>query len=256
MKGIIRMLVLLPPSETKRIGGTGAALDLDALALPQLAPERRAAVAALVALSADPGTAARVLKLSARQLGEVAVNAALPTAPTMPAIDRYTGVLFDALDASTLEPAARGWIGEHVLIQSAPFGPVGALDAIPAYRLAAGAALPGIPPLRRHWAAASTAALAATDAPFLLDLRSEAYVALAPAPASIPSAFVRVVTAGADGTVRALNHFNKHAKGELVRAMARSVAEITSREDFLSWATSAGWEVRDGDKAGELQIVV
>lgn len=250
------MLVLLPPSETKRAGGTGSPLDLGALALPQLTDERRTAVAALVSLSADPEAAARVLKLSVRQAGEVAVNAALPAAPTMPAIDRYTGVLYDALDAATLEPAARGWTGEHVLIQSAPFGPVGALDAIPAYRLAAGTALPGIPPLRRHWAAPSTAALAATDAPFVLDLRSEAYVALAPVPASIPSAFVRVVTAGADGTVRALNHFNKHAKGELVRAMARSVAEVTSRADFLAWAADAGWDARDGEVAGELRIVV
>jgi hypothetical protein len=47
------------------------------------------------------------------------------------------------------------------MIHSAPFGPVGALDAIPAYRLAAGTTLPGLPPLRRLWADAVTDALAA-----------------------------------------------------------------------------------------------
>ena len=254
------MLVLLPPSETKRAGGSGAPLDIAALALPQLADQRRAAVGALVGLSADADAAARVLKLGARQLGEIAVNAQLATSPTMPAVDRYTGVLFDALDAASLDASARGWLGRHVLIQSAPFGPVGALDPIPAYRLAAGTALPGIPPLRRHWAAASTAALASLDADFVLDLRSEAYVALAPVPGERSAAFVRVVTAGEDGTVRALNHFNKHAKGDLVRALARSGAEAGSREEFLAWAEASGWTVRSGAgagaNAGELELVV
>ncbi|MFS0712504.1 peroxide stress protein YaaA [Microbacterium sp. 2P01SA-2] len=250
------MLVLLPPSETKRAGGTGAPLDVEALALPQLAPERRAAVDALVELSRDPETAARVLKLGSRQRGEIAVNAELRTAPTMPAVDRYTGVLFDALDAASLDSAARAWLGEHVLIQSAPFGPVAALDPIPAYRLSAGTALPGIPPLRRHWAAVSTAALGAMPVPFVLDLRSEAYVALAPVPATLPSAFVRVVSAGPDGTVRALNHFNKHAKGDLTRALARSAAAVGSRADLVAWADANGWVLREASGTSELELIV
>jgi len=249
------MLVLLPPSETKRPGGSGAPLELAGLALPQLLPERRVVVSALVALSADPDAAARVLKLSERQRDDIARNAALWSSPTMPAVDRYTGVLFDALAAGSLDAQARRWLGAHVLIQSAPFGPVGALDAIPAYRLAAGTAVPGAPPLRRHWAGAAAAALEGLGASFVLDLRSEAYVALAPVPASVSSSFVRVVTAGDDGTVRALNHFNKHAKGELVRALAQARPRIASRAGFVRWADAAGWTVRDGDE-GELHLVV
>ncbi|QLD12676.1 YaaA family protein [Microbacterium oleivorans] len=250
------MLVLLPPSETKRSGGAGEPLDLTRLALPQLLPERRVVVDALVKLSADTETAVRVLKLSARQHDDIARNAELKSAPTMAAVDRYTGVLFDALGADSLDAPARRWLGAHALIQSAPFGPIGALDPIPAYRLAAGTAVPGAPPLRRHWAAAASAALEALDAPFVLDLRSEAYVALAPLPATTPSAFVRVVTAAGDGTVRALNHFNKHAKGELVRALAQARPRIASRSGFVRWADAAGWAVRDAGGAGEVQLVV
>src|SRR3546814_288494 len=146
------MLILLPPSETKRPGGRGTAFDLDALALPQLRAQRSALIDALVALSGDEDEAARVLKLSERQRGEIAVNAALRESPTLPAVDRYTGVLYDALGAGTLDATSRRWLGTHVLIHSAPFGPVGALDRIPAYRLSSGAVLPGVPPLRRHWA--------------------------------------------------------------------------------------------------------
>ena len=249
------MLILLPPSETKRAGGRSRSLEVRTLALPELAPAREAAIDALVALSRDEDEAARVLKLSARQRGEIADNAALRTAPTMPAVDRYTGVLFDALDAATLPAAARRWLGAHVMIHSAPFGPVGALDPIPAYRLAAGTALPGIPPLKRHWSDAVGAALHAASPSFVLDLRSEAYAALGPVPAGIASVYLRVVTAGEDGTVRALNHFNKHAKGSLVRDLAESRPRISSVSALLRWASGRGHEMRSNG-AGEIELVV
>lgn len=107
-------------------------------------------------------------------------------------------------------------------------------------------ALPGIPPLRRVWADAVTAALADEAPSFVLDLRSEAYVALGPVPSGTAHAYVRVVTAGPDGAVRALNHFNKHAKGALVRALATSRPRVASRAGLLRWASSAGWTLREG----------
>lgn len=249
------MLILLPPSETKRSGGRARPLDVASLALPELSASREAVVDALAALSADQERAMRVLKLSPRQHGEIADNATLRTARTLPAVDRYTGVLFDALDAGTLDAAARRWLGAHVLIHSAPFGPVGALDPIPAYRLAAGTALPGIPPLRRHWADEVTAALRAAAPSFVLDLRSEAYAALGPVPGEVPSAYLRVVTVGENGAVRALNHFNKHGKGALVRRLAQSRPRIATREALMRWAATAGVVLRDG-ASGEIELVV
>lgn len=249
------MLVLLPPSETKRPAGDGAPIDLGALALPSLRPQREEVVDALVALSADEEASVRVLKLSARRRHEVADNAALRSAPTLPAVDRYTGVLFDALDAETLDASARSWLGAHVLIHSAPFGPVGALDGIPVYRLAASTSLPGAPSPRRIWRDAVSAAIRDVTPGFVLDLRSEAYAALGPVPADVDGAYVRVVSAGADGTVRALNHFNKRAKGELTRALASTRADIASRADLLDWARSSGIVVRVG-AAGEVELLV
>jgi cytoplasmic iron level regulating protein YaaA (DUF328/UPF0246 family) len=238
------MLILLPPSETKRPGGSSRALDLDALAMSELEPQRRAVVEALVQLSTDAEAAARVLKLGARQLADVEANRRLLTSPTRPAIERYTGVLYDALSVSTLDPASRRWLGGHVMIHSAPFGPVGALDAIPTYRLGAGISLPGMPTLRRLWADAVTRSLARAAPPFVLDLRSEAHVALGPVPAEVPSAYVRVVSEGKDGAVRALNHFNKHAKGELVRRLAQERPRVRSARSLLAWAHAAGVALR------------
>ena len=249
------MKILLPPSETKRPGGTGAPLDLRGLALPELHDERSAVVDALVDLAGDEDAARSVLKLSARQLGDIEHNRMLRRAATMPAVDRYTGVLFDALDAVTLSTASRRWLGAHVWIHSAPLGPLGALDAIPAYRLAAGTSLPGLPALRRHWADATQRAIAQAAPPFVLDLRSEAYVALGPVPASVPSAYVRVVTDD-DGGSRALNHFNKKSKGLLVRALAEDRPRIGSLRSLRSWAQKNEVVLRDAESPGVWELVV
>lgn len=247
------MLILLPPSETKRDGGSGPALDLASLTLASLRPERESVVSALEALSTDAAAASRVLGLGATQQGEIARNAQLRTAATMPAVDRYTGVLYDALDAASLDAPARRWVGSHVMIHSAPFGPVGAMDRIPGYRLGAGVSVPGVPPLRRLWAGAVSAALAEASPRFVLDLRSEAYVALGPVPASIPSVYVRIVSAGADGVVRALNHFNKRTKGVMVRKLALSRPRIGTRASLCRWLDEAGAAWRDG-APGEIEL--
>lgn len=246
------MKILLPPSETKRPGGNGAPLRFDALALPALAPQRAAVLDALVALAQDPAEARRVLKLSDRQLGDIEHNRTLRTAPTMPAVDRYTGVLYDGLDAATLSSVSRQWLARHVWVHAAPFGPIGALDGIPSYRLAAGASLPGVAALRRHWADAVTAAVAHESPPFVLDLRSEAYVALGPVPASVPSAYVRVVT----DQGRALNHFNKKAKGELVRALAQDRPRVRSATSLREWADAKALTLRSTERPGVLELVV
>ncbi|EYT59562.1 MULTISPECIES: YaaA family protein [Microbacterium] len=246
------MKILLPPSETKHEGGDGSPLDLDSLVLPSLNERRSAVLEALIDLASDEEAARRVLKLSERQRGDIAHNRALRSSPTMPAIDRYTGVLFDALDARSLSAVSRRWLGEHVWIHSAPLGPVGALDALPAYRLAAGTSLPGLPALRRHWAEATSAAIAEADPSFVLDLRSEAYVALGPVPGSVSSAYVRVVTAHG----RALNHFNKKSKGLLVRAIAEDRPRVSSLRGLRAWAQKRGIVFRDGAEPGTLELVV
>lgn len=247
------MLILLPPSETKRPGGSGRPLELAALALPELAPQREQVLSALEELSTDAEASARVLKLGVTQVHEVEQNARVRTAPAMPAVDRYTGVLYDALDAASLDASARSWLSRHVLIHSAVLGPVGALDRIPPYRLGAAASLPGIPPLRRLWSGAVSDALAGSGAPFVLDLRSEAYAALGAVPDAVASAYVRVVAEGEGGAVRALNHFNKHAKGALVRRLAVERPRIRSRDGFVRWADAAGLRVREG-APGELEL--
>jgi len=245
------MLILLPPSETKRDGGEGAPLNIAGLSFAAtLSATRKRVVSATVALAMHPTESAKVLKLSPKQMFEVDRNRAILTAPTMPAIDRYTGVLFEALSAGTLPHASRAFLGSHAFIQSALLGPIGGLDLIPAYRLSFDSRLPKLEgsPLKKVWAAPASKALGEAmttraGGHLVLDLRSEGYADLAPLPVGDNVYYVRVVTRGADGAVRALNHFNKKGKGEFVRALAIDAAvtaPIDSLEALLAWALTAG----------------
>lgn len=249
------MLLLLPPSETKRPGGDpGTVLDLEALSFPQLTPARRAALAGVRRLSSNLRTAAVALGLGPRSTAEAALNRELRTSPTMPVIDRFDGVLYDALDAGSLPDDARRFAAEHVAVHSALFGPVGALDPVPAYRLSAGTPLPGGPSLRAIWRDRAAAALAARPG-LLLDLRSEAYAALGPLPPRRDAVFLRVVTAGDDGPRRALNHFNKHAKGEFTRRILLAGVTLPDVAALLDWAAADGIRLEPG-APGELDLVV
>ncbi|NYD65751.1 YaaA family protein [Agromyces atrinae] len=248
------MLILLPPSETKRDGGGAPRLDVTSLAFPRLAPERRVVVKALRELARDDDESARALKLGPQQSHELARNRSFTTSPTMPAIDRFTGVLFDGLEAHTLTEAERSFAGEHVLIHSALLGPVSALDSVPAYRLSHNSRLPGVS-LRSHWAAPVAAQIAAHDG-LVLDLRSEGYAALGPRPKRDDSVFVRVVSEGDDGRRRALNHFNKKAKGEFTRAVLQQGAAFDTVDDAIDGARSVGWRLERSSDPGELELVV
>lgn len=246
---------LLPPSETKRDGGApGSWLDLAALSFPELADARRDVLDGLETLLADDVAAARALKLSARAAErELARDRAVRSSPTLPAMDRYTGVLYDALDARSLSRAARTRAERHVLVHSALLGLVGAADAIPAYRLSHDSRLPG-QPLKRRWSTANAAVLAAIDGP-ILDLRSEGYAALGPLPERDDARFVRVVSIGDDGAVRALNHFNKRGKGAFLRALLERGPVPRSIGGVMAAATEVGWPMRPG-APGELELIV
>ncbi|MDO9398092.1 MAG: peroxide stress protein YaaA [Herbiconiux sp.] len=234
------MLILLPPSETKRDGGDGPPLDHAGLAHPRLSPTRRALVRRVAALARTPDEMMSRLKLGPKLAFEVERNRQLAKAPTMPAMDRYTGVLYEALDAASLEPAARAFAASHVRIHSALFGLVGAADLIPAYRLSHDSRLDA-PTVKATWAAAVTKELKAHRDELVLDLRSEAYVHLGPVPAEVANGyFLRVVTAGPDGSMRALNHFNKKGKGELVRALVEQGTDFATVDELIAWGDSSG----------------
>ena len=245
------MLVLLPPSETKRAGGVGSPLDLGALSFPELTDVRARLVEALVALAADPPAARAALGLSEAQDDEIARNAGLAGSPALPAIERYTGVLYDTLAVGTLTRAQRRRADARLAVGSALFGLVRATDRIPAYRLSAGSALPGLPTLRAVWRPALEPVVTGID-DLVVDLRSGAYAALAPVPGAVT---VRVETERPDGSRAVVSHFSKAHKGRLARILATTTAEPADVGRLRALLRRAGERVEHDGGSG-LTLVV
>jgi cytoplasmic iron level regulating protein YaaA (DUF328/UPF0246 family) len=245
------VLVLLPPSETKSDGGRGAPLDLGELAMPKLTEIREMLVQALVDLAADPEAAGAALGLSAGQLHEIDRNATLWTAPTTPALRRYTGVLYDALDANGFTRVQRDKAYARLAIGSALFGAVRAGDPIPAYRLSGGSKLPGFGTLASMWRPELPAALVAeADDGLVVDLRSGVYQQLGKLPDAV---IATVLTEAADGSRSVVSHFNKHHKGLLARALVVSRAEPDSIDGVARVASKAGLRV---ELVSERELVI
>lgn len=239
------MIVLLPPSETKRAGGDGQRLRLEALGSPQLTELRAALVDELVALAADRDASRRALALSATQDAEIDRNALLRSAPTAPAINRYTGVLYEALDIGSLRGAAAARAAARLAVGSALFGLLRATDPVPAYRLSATSKLPGRPSLAQRWRPVLEPVLAEiAAAELIVDLRSGSYAALAKIPGAIR---VDVVAEHPDGRRASVSHFNKAHKGRLARALATTRSDPTDAAAVAAVARRAGMRVeREG----------
>jgi hypothetical protein len=246
------MLVLLPPSETKIDGGDGPPLRLEALSHPALDAVRKMLVDELVELAADPAGSRTALGLSPAQDAEIARNAALRTSPTMPALHRYTGVLYDALDVRSLRGAAAARAAARLAVGSALFGLLRASDPVPAYRLSAGSALPGGGTLAARWKPALEPELAAVaEQELVVDLRSGSYAALGRVPGAVS---VNVLAERPDGTRSVVSHFNKAHKGRLARVLAGSRAEPSDAAGVAAIARRAGMRVERRDRS--LEIIV
>ncbi|WP_104524342.1 peroxide stress protein YaaA [Blastococcus atacamensis] len=245
------MLVLLPPSESKAPGGDGAPLDLGALSAPELTGVRTRIAESLVELAGDVPASRAALGISPQQDEEIARNAALFTAGTLPAVQRYTGVLYDALDVGSLTRAQRARADQRLAVGSALFGLVTADDPIPAYRLSAGSALPGLPSLRTLWKPVLGPVLGAVG-DLVVDLRSGSYAALAPAPDAVT---VSVLSERPDGTRAVVSHFNKAHKGRLARLLATTRAEPPDVRRLRSLLGRAGLHV-EHDGGSALTLVV
>ena len=244
------MLIVLPPSETKAGGGRGAPLDLDALSLPTLTPIRRKLAEAIVSLADDHDASRKALGLGASATPEIERNAQLWTSPTRPAIERYTGVLFDALDYPSLSRAGKNKAIDRLAVGSALFGVVRAGDLIPAYRLSAGSKIPGFRTLAAEWKPALPEALAALGEDVVIDLRSGGYQQLGPVPDAIT---VTVLTEGPDGTRTVVSHFNKHHKGMVARSLIRSRKQVRDINSLAAIVADGG---QRAEVASERELIV
>ncbi|MCP2354042.1 cytoplasmic iron level regulating protein YaaA (DUF328/UPF0246 family) [Nonomuraea thailandensis] len=226
------MLILLPPSEGKASEGSGP--PVGELSFPALDKPRTRVLNALIRASRRRD-ALDVLGLTPGLAGELARNAALKTAPTLPAAALYTGVLYDNLGLDTLDEEARRRAEESLLIFSGLWGVVKITDWIPPYRLSMGVTLPPVGGLAAFWRPKVTKELDRVPG-LVVDLRSATYAgAWQPGSRSVA---VRVFR---DGKV--VSHMAKATRGEIARALLRQDAAPASPDELAKTLDELGYTV-------------
>ncbi|MFI7130530.1 YaaA family protein [Nonomuraea sp. NPDC050153] len=226
------MLILLPPSEGKAPEGSGP--PVGELSFPALDKARKRVLNALVRAS-KRRDALDVLGLTPGLAGELAKNTALKTAPTLPAADLYTGVLYDNLGLGTLDDEARRRAEESVLIFSGLWGVVRITDLIPPYRLSMGVNLPSLGGLAAFWRPLIAKELD-RDSGLVVDLRSATYAsAWQPGERSVT---VRVFR---DGKV--VSHMAKATRGEIARALLRHDTAPATPDELAKTLDALGYTI-------------
>lgn len=241
------MLILLPPSEAKTSPQSGSTLDLRTLFAPQLSDARQTVISSLMQLG-EGDVAAQVLRLGKRSATQAQTNTRLTTSPCIPAIELYTGVLYDHLSPGTLDQDSRARLEQTTWISSALFGVLRPSDEIPDHRLAMAVALPGIGALAPWWRRHLVTITSQTAGQVVVDCRSGSYRSAMPIPKA-NRLEITVVRQGSRGRTT-VSHMAKKWRGMLVRHLVEDTTLSTHAEldQVLSAIESVGQV--SGDQIG------
>jgi uncharacterized protein len=241
--------LLLPPSEAKVTGGRGRPLRHRPAPDAALGATRLEVATALGRLVAGaPEVAARALLLPAGVAAEaLALDAAVLDSPTVPALRRYAGVVYDGLDYARMDAGQQRIAGRSILIFSGLLGVVRGTEAVPAYRVPAKATLPGLGVVATHWRPVLAEYLPThLRSGLVVDLRSSDYAAMWRPDRRVAERVVtvRVLSPAPRGGYAVISYASKLAKGHLAAALIRRQAgggPVERPADVAAaWAESGG----------------
>jgi cytoplasmic iron level regulating protein YaaA (DUF328/UPF0246 family) len=220
------MFLLLPPSEGKALGGeprTKWAPGQGAFGRT-LGPKRREIVDALAAAGGGDGA---LLGVKGGHLDRARhANASLKGSPTLPAARRYTGVVWDHLDLSSLPAKQRANALERIIVPSGLMGAVLASDPVPDYRLKMGARLAPFGTLSKWWLdSVSNAINSHCAGQIMIDLLPNEHRAAFCVDSDALHLSIRVDLVTRTG--KAGGHDAKAAKGLLARHLLENARTIT-----------------------------
>lgn len=121
------LIILIPPSEGKNPEGKFAALKKPNQDVSHMVDKMQAV---------EHKDWAKILGVKGKALEKaIEANQQILDAKTLPAIERYTGVVYKAIDYPSLSVLAKKTFDQHVRMVSAVFGLVKPQDKIPDYKL-------------------------------------------------------------------------------------------------------------------------
>ena len=224
------LAILLPPSEGKAEGGRTPRWKAGSGTFGSALRRPRAEVVA--ALLAAKGGDAKLLGVSGQHLARAQEsNRELDGAPTVPACERYTGVVWGHLSPDTLSAKARARAVDSVVVVSGLLGLVGFDDPVPDYRVKMGASLKPMGKLSTWWRdPLSTTLNDWADGRVVIDLLPNEHRA-----AWTPSDSMRehVVVSFIEKSGKVAGHDAKAAKGLLARHLLEKPGD--PMEALRSW---------------------
>jgi len=233
---------LLNTTKTMHLGSTPRGVRATR---PRFAAEAAALNAALRELDQDD--LARAMDLSEDLAARTRADIALwgdHGRPAAPALYAFTGLVFQHLDARSLDPAAVAHAQDHLRILSGLYGLLRPRDRIEAYRLEMGCRFtpPGARNLTAYWKPRITAALAselARGEP-VINLASQEYLKAVDVRA-LPGPVITPVfkEPGPGGKLRVVTVHAKQARGAMARLIAAH--QLTDPAD-LGVFGELGWE--------------
>jgi cytoplasmic iron level regulating protein YaaA (DUF328/UPF0246 family) len=263
--------ILLPPSEGKAPGGDDCrnwfdiADDRRLNAYCEMDLPRRAVINALLAsLSQPTASLSKLFSVKGERLDEaIATNGKLPAGPLMPAIHRYSGVMYDFLDYDSMDSTGQAAFNEHVVIFSGLWGLLRPMDLIPDYKLKMDASLPGLGKVSAFWKPLVSALLnPMLDERVVWDLLPGAHRAAWDGKANYAARWqVKFVQPGerkGKPVYKTVTHWSKALKGALVRFICEQ--GVTSPDALVDFSHPEGYVYRPDEskldeRGGELLFV-
>ncbi len=224
--------ILLPPSEGKAEGGSISKpwRETSGPFGKSLSIQRKTLVDRLHTLKGGDAT---LLGVKGKHLDRARqANSCLRGSPSLPAHQRYTGVVWDHLDLATLTATQRKRALSSIIVISGLLGAVGADEPVPDYRLKMGARLAPLGLLSRWWH---------DDLSAMLNKKFKGAVVIDLLPQEHRAAFTldtnivakHIVVAINEKSGKAGGHDAKAAKGRLARHLVQTCASATQANKSL-----------------------
>lgn len=220
------MKILFAPSEGKREGGDFPPLGKSSLIFPDYYSKRLEVANRYQKMVSEGNRDTLEILFGVKDIREFErYKIPFDDAPTMKAIERYDGVAYDYLDYPSLSKEAQSYIDKNTLIFSNLFGPIGAGDFIPDYKLKQGSPIEGLALEKYYKEHLSDAVDDMLGNNEVLDLRAGFYDKF-----YIPKNTATTLKFLKEGKV--VSHWAKAYRGKALRAIA--MHQVQTVEEFLT----------------------